>query len=401
MSLIARKAPIRSRLGTFFLNLTSILLLACGSSFQEPVFDGQDPPIGYVYSVPEPTDDGWPTGSLSSVGADSVRFVQLMDQLRQHRDHRIHAILIAKAGVLVFEEYFAGDRYVSPGVGEPIVFTRETRHFQASVTKSITSAAVGIVHDRTLLDLDSPALSFFPSLADLAVGGRKEITLEHLITMRSGLPWDESSASYTDPANDVTQLFYNPNPIRYIFSQEMEAPAGTFFRYHSGATNVLGKVAELVSGQPLDHLVQGALFSPLGIDDFYWELINADLVFASGGLRLRPRDMAKIGELYLREGVWDGEEVISSSWIAETRVPRSTMSYGWADGYGYGWWTRTYSTSAGPIETYFAAGWGEQQIIVVPELEMVAVFTGGTYEGVPYLSPGQIMAVYVLPAISW
>lgn len=92
------------------------------------------------------------------------------------------------------------------------------------------------------------------------MGGREKITLEDLLTMRSGLPWDESSTSYTNPANDVVQLFYNPNPIRYILSKEMEAPAGTFSRYNSGATNVLGKVVEIVSGERLDHLAEEALF---------------------------------------------------------------------------------------------------------------------------------------------
>jgi CubicO group peptidase (beta-lactamase class C family) len=344
-------------------------------------------------------DDGWLTGPLSQVGVDSTRLVQLMGQLRQHRNHLVHAILLVKDGVLVFEEYFPGERYVRPGVGEPVTFNRETRHYQASVSKSITAALVGIAHDRGLLDLSIPALSFFPELADLSVGGREDITLEDLLTMRSGLPWDESSTSYTNPANDVVQLFYNPDPIRYILSREMEAPAGTYFHYNSGATNVLGKVVEIVSGQRLDHLAEETLFTPLGIGDTYWELIREGLVFASGGLHLRPRDMAKIGQLYLDGGLWNGQRVLSGDWIAASRVPRSRVAYGWADGYGYGWWTRTYTTASGLVDTYFAAGWGEQQIIVVPDLHLVAVFTGGSYDDSPYLSPGQMMAGYVLPAV--
>jgi len=376
---------------TFF--LAAFLFFSCDSSPQGP--DGE----AYRYTVPEQVEDGWSTGSLSQAGVDSTRLVQLMEELRRREHHLVHAILLVKDGVLVFEEYFAGDRYLSPGIGEPVLFHREMPHFQASVSKSVTATAVGIVHDRGLLELDAPALSFFPGLAELAVGGRERITLEDLLTMRSGLPWDESSTSYTNPANDVVQLFHNPDPIRYILSKEMEAPAGTWFRYNSGATNVLGKVVEIVSGQRLDHLAADAIFAPLGIQDAWWELIREGLVFASGGLRMRPRDMAKIGQLYLQRGVWNGQRILSEAWVDESRVPRSRLSYGWADGYGFGWWTRTYATGAGLVETYFASGWGEQQIIVVPDLNLVAVFTGGAYEEAPYLSPGRIMAEYVLPAL--
>lgn len=383
--------------------LPFFLLLAvfpgCGKSPEGPVAPGQDDPTEYSYRIPEQVGDGWTTGSLTSVGVDSIPLFQLMNRLYGHPSHRIHAIVLIQDGVLVAEEYFAGERFVSPGVGEYTVFTRETEHFQASVSKSVTAAAVGIARDRGLLSLDAPALSFFPELADLNAGGREEITLEHLITMRSGLPWDESSYGYDDPRNDVAQLFRAADPIRFILSKAMEAPAGTLFHYNSGCTNVLGEVVRAVSGQRLDVLAASALFGPLGIEHFQWDFINGDVVFASGGLWLRPRDMAKIGELYLRDGVWGGDQVISESWISESGVSRSALSMGWAEGYGYGWWTRTYDTQAGPVDTYFAAGWGEQQIIVAPDLDLVAVFTGGSYEQAPYLSPGQIMEEYILPAV--
>ena len=393
-------AFLRSRHATApLLSLLLLLPVSCGGSPQEPQFQGPSGSSGYTYRVPPQAEDGWPTASLATVGMDSVPFIQLMDRLQGVQNHRVHGILVVRNGSLVFEAYFPGDRFISPGVGEPVVFTRETRHFQASVTKSVTSAAVGIVRDRGLLSLSTPTFEFFPGLADFAVGGREAITLEHLITMRCGLPWDESSNSYSSPANDVYQLFHSLDPIGYILSREMEAPAGTLFHYHSGATNVLGKVVELVSGQRVDRLIEEALFHPLGIQDYEWDLITENLVFASGGLYLRPRDMAKIGELYLREGMWNGAQVISGSWVAESQVPRSTMDYGWADGYGYGWWTRSYPTPSGLVGTYFAAGWGEQQIIVVPSLDMVAVFTGGSYDTGPYLSPGQMMSAYILPSI--
>ena len=377
--------------------LAIILLLSCGDS-QGPDWTPSTDSTTYVYRIPDQVGGDWPTASLESVGMDPAPFMELMNRLRRTRDHLVHGILVVKDGRLVFEEYFPGNRWISPGVYEDTVFTRETRHYQASVTKSVTAALVGIAHDAGLLELSDPVLSYFPGLSHLAGGGRDAITLEHLIAMRSGLPWDESSVSYSNPANDITQLFYNPDPIGYILGKEMDAPAGTLFHYNSGCTNVLGKVVDLVTGRRLDTFSVEALFGPLGITDASWDLIRNDLVFASGGLHMRPRDMARIGELYLRGGQWGGVQVLSEAWVAATRVPRSHVSYGWADGYGYGWWTRTYATGWGPVETYFAAGWGEQQIIVVPSLDLVAVFTGGAYDSAPYLSPGQMMALFVLPS---
>jgi len=323
----------------------------------------------------------------------------MMNRIQAQQNHRIHAILLVRNGELVFEEYFAGEKWLSPGVYEPVTFTRETLHYQASVTKSVTAIAVGLARDRGLLDLQVPALPFFPGLSDLATDGREAITLEHLITMRSGLPWDEHTVYYDQPANDIYQLFHNPDPIRYIFDKTLEAPAGSLFHYNSGCTNVLGKVVELVTGQELDSFTAEHLFEPLGIGGYEWSRLNPELVFASGGLWLKPRDMARIGELFLREGRWGDEQLLSSSWIAESVSSRSSFSYGWADGYGFGWWTLAYQTAAGPIESYFAAGWGEQQIIVVPALDLVVVFTGGAYDEPAFRSPAQLMATYIIPSV--
>ncbi len=384
---------------SFPLLLVINLVTGCNTALDDVGY--QVPPVatGYQYSLPDQIAGDWPTGSLISVGVDSVPLIQMMDRIQANQNHRIHAILLVRNGVLVFEEYFAGERWLSPGSYEPTEFTRETLHYQASVTKSVTAIAVGLACDRGLLDLQTPVLSFFPGLSDLATDGREEITLEHMITMRSGLPWDEHTVYYDNPANDVYQLFHNSDPIRYIFDKTMEAPAGTLFHYNSGCTNVLGKVVELVTGQELDSFTEEWLFEPLGISEYYWSRLNSEVVFASGGLWLTPRDMARIGELFLREGRWGDEQLLSNSWVAESVSSRSSFSYGWADGYGYGWWMLTYMTPDGPIETYFAAGWGEQQIIVVPDLDLVAVFTGGAYDDPAFRSPAQLMATYIIPAV--
>ncbi|MCB0314651.1 MAG: serine hydrolase, partial [Calditrichaeota bacterium] len=144
------------------------------------------------------------------------------------------------------------------------------------------------------------------------------------------------------------------------------------------------------------------LFAPLGITDYQCEMLTYQVAFASGGLYLRPRDMAKFGQLYLQHGVWNDEPVISPEWVeASTRetiaVPASENFFpGIISGYGYQWWLGTFPRGNTPF--YFAAGWGGQYIVVFPSLEMVVVITGGSYEtgdgGMFY----RMVNDYILPA---
>ncbi|UCC71480.1 MAG: serine hydrolase [Gemmatimonadota bacterium] len=127
--------------------------------------------------------------------------------------------------------------------------------------------------------------------------------------------------------------------------------------------------------------------------------MRPDFVYASGDVSLRPRDMAKLGQLYLQDGVWDGERVLPSEWVEATASPYFTFTnprHG-HQGYSYGWWPMTEAYGAG---AFAASGWGEQAIIVVPEFDMVAAFTGGSYWDAPLMTYDQMMRRYVLPAIN-
>ena len=377
---------------------TALLLLAvttwltCSSS--------SDPSgLHYAYRVPPQVDDGWETASLASVGMDAGRLIRLMDTLLEAEEHRIHGVLVVKDGKLVFEEYFSGYKFSLAQQGEYIVFDRDTLHNLASVTKSITSALVGIALDRgSIASLNERAFTYFPEYADLSGGGKNEIRLEHLITMTSGLQWDEETYWYPDPRNDIVQLFLVDDPIRFVLAKPLVAEPGTQFHYSGGCTNVLGEIVSKAAFTGLDDFSEQFLFTPLGVTDFEWQYLPGGVVFASGDLRLRPRDMAKFGYMYLSRGTWGEARVLSQNWIDVSTSRHIPLDWGWTDGYGYGWWTQTYATAGGAVETYFAAGWGGQQISVVPELDMVVVFTGGGYYEDPLLSPDEMMRDYVLPA---
>jgi len=189
----------------------------------------------------------------------------------------------------------------------------------------------------------------------------------------------------------------NPGDLnRFVLERPLVTDPGTAFVYSGGLTNVLGEIIGRATGQRLDRY-STSLFAPLGIADFSWYFIRPDYVYASGDLSVRPRDMAKLGQLYLEGGVWQGEQILSDAWVEASASPAFVLERGFDGhtGYGYGWWQKS---SAYGVGAFAASGWGDQAIIVVAELDMVVVFTGGSYWVEPLLTSHEMMLTYILPA---
>lgn len=369
----------------------TLALIAAGCS-------ASGPGDAWVYRQPAQDDDGWETASLAVEGVDQVPLAELMDRLRRNPGHLVEGIVIAIHGKLVFEEYFDGVTH--PTYGEqPIRYTRWTKHCLSSVTKSVTATLLGIAIDRGFItSVDAKALDFFPEMADLDTGQKSAITLKHLVTMSAGLQWDESSYSLRDPRNDLTQWFnFDGDLLRFVLERPMVAEPGTLFTYNGGLTNILGETIRRASGRRLDRFSETYLFAPLGVTDLSWYLIRPDFVYASGDISLRPRDLAKLGRLFLQGGEWNGSRVLSPEWVQDSATPAFPMQpWPGCAGYSYGWWPRSEAYGSG---AFAAEGWGGQALIVMPELDAVVVFTGGSYWRSPLLSSHQMMANYILPAI--
>ena len=350
--------------------------------------DPNDNGVEYTYRVPAQVSDGWETASLADVGMNPVPLIVMMTGLLNQDNHYFHGILVIRNNKLVFEEYFSGEDLNLGGGYVHKNFNRNTLHFQASVSKSFTSALVGIAIDEGLIGgVGDTMFSFFPEYEYLNNEEKNKITLAHALAMASGIPWDESTP-YNDPRNDVRQLFVQSDPIRYVLAKSLIAAPGTQFDYNSGTTCVLGEIVKKQSELSLSAFAEQHLFSSLGITDYAWEMLPHNVTFASGGLYLRPRDMAKLGQLYLQKGIWNGTQVISSDWVDASAeesitVPASeNPGPGFIHGYGYQWWRGTFAN--GNVATYFAAGWGGQYIYILPDLEMVVVITAGAYQGGDY-----------------
>ncbi len=340
---------------------------------------------------------------------DIEPFVRLMSRLHATDNHLIHSILVARDGALVFEVYFDGsdlnlfDENMLTSCTlcmEEKHFTRDELHYAASVTKSVTSVAVGIAMDRGYISgTDAPMVSFFPDYAHLRAPAKDRITVHHMLSMTSGLPFDETTYPVADPRNDAFQLFVTGDPVAFVLGEDVAHTPGTTYEYSSGTTVLLGEILRRSTGQRVPAFAEEHLFTPLGITSYRWAacLGAPDVTFASGGLYLRPRDMAKIGQLMLQDGVWSGRRVLSSRWVQRSvTMAIALMSRGRAYGYGYQWRLGRY----GGFAAFYAAGWGGQYIVVLPELNIVFVQTGGRYAGesVP-LSHDAIIEHYVLPAV--
>jgi CubicO group peptidase (beta-lactamase class C family) len=359
------------------------------------------------YQVPLQTDDGWQTASLASVGMDVTALINLMENLREIGEHRIHSLLIVKDGKLVFEEYFQGDKFNLAQFTGETGFDRNDTHNLCSVTKSFTSALIGIAIDKGLIEsVDQNVFDFFSEYSHLLTNApqKGDITINHLLTMTSGLEWDDETYSYFDPRNDMYQLFNNVNPIRYILSKAIVETPGTIFAYRNCNTNVLGEIVHKATSQRLDKFAEDNLFRKLGITDFEWQMLPNNVVFCSGDLRLRPRDMAKFGYLFLNGGMWKDERVISQDWInisTQKLIDPNNYStnYTWADGYGYQWWVWE-DIHGVEYHAYFASGWGGQWIIVCPSENMVVVSTAGNYYTEMIMPIESILVRFIIPSVS-
>jgi CubicO group peptidase (beta-lactamase class C family) len=325
----------------------------------------------YKYAVPEQLHDGWPTANLRDENFDAALIEDMMERIRSNEYKNIHSVLLIKNGKLIVEEYFPGREED----GHHRAYDRKTRHGIHSATKSVNSLLIGIAIDQKLMaGVDEKISTFFPQYKVVFENNQNEkdsIRLKHLLSMTAGLAWDESTLPYTDARNDHVAMNRSEDPIRYVLERPLIAEPGAKFNYSSGISIVLGEIIHKVSGLRADKFAEHNLFQPLGISDYSWLKYPNGLVQTGGGLYLRPRDMGKIGYLLLNGGRWQGKQIVSETWLRESmkqQAPDRT--------YGYQWWLGQLPVGDRRVVTYGAQGRGGQFILAMPELHLVAIFTG-------------------------
>src|SRR5499427_6902751 len=295
------------------------------------------PPNGC--GLPVARDDGWPVASVNDDKLiDRDALCRMADRLSNTAN--VHAVLVAHSGKLVFERYFRGSDEIPGRIHghrvENVTFDADTLHDMKSVSKSVASLVLGIAIDRGLVgSINDPILSFFLDLSDLRSPEKERIQLLHALTMSMGLKWVEATPATGDYNDDEARMHMAWDPCRYVLGLATTASAGQEFFYNTGALTLVSVIIRKATGRPLDEFGRATLFEPLGITGVEWNRIRGD-TDAGGGLRLRPRDMAKIGQLVLAGGRWAGRQIISKDWIDASTTWKLKATDG--QSYGYLWW---------------------------------------------------------------
>ena len=299
---------------------------------------------------------GWTTTTPEAQGMDSAALAKLIDF---GAANAMDSLLVTRHGKLVAEAYYAPYR-------------AGLRHTVNSVTKGVVGTLTGMaIEDGLLASRDQPVLEFFSERTVANVdASKKAMTLGHLLDQTSGLDWKEKlDASVPE---SLLQLRRSLDWQGFVLDRPMAQAPGAGFNYNSGNSHLLSAILAKKSGGSTLAYAQSRLFQPLGISDVRWRKDPQGIETGGFGLYLQPRDMAKIGYLYLRKGQWAGRQLVPAAWVEQVFQASVDMGFGAAPAYRYanGWWTIPQKRA------YMAVGYNGQLIVVLPEVDVVAVTTG-------------------------
>lgn len=330
----------------------------------------------YQYSPPELLDDGWETADLRAQQIDTSRIYQLFNQLL-HGGHKLHSVLLATDGRLIIEEYFDDQ-------------TVNTRHDLRSATKSITSILMGIaIEEGFIEDIDDPFSKYIqdPTVKKNPDGRKDNITLRHLLSMSSGLDcndWD------TDSKGQEDKVYRKDDWLQYFLDLPLINEPGTVSSYCTMGQVLATEVISRASGMTIDAFAAQYLFNPLNITNVSWGHTSKEkgILPSAKRLYMTSRDMAKIGQLVLNKGKWNEKQLVSEEWLKESTSEKTTIN---GRGYGFLWWKIPFQLEEKIVTSIAATGNGGQYILIIPEMELVAVFTGGAYNSQEDKLPFAIM----------
>ncbi|MBY9000932.1 MAG: serine hydrolase [Candidatus Heimdallarchaeota archaeon] len=317
--------------------------------------------------------DGWENSSFEEVAMNKERIVEMFKYIDKN-NFAIDSVLIVKDGDLVVEEY--------------LTISSETLHPIYSVTKSFTSTLIGIAIEEGYIEsVDQKIIDFIGHVDVPNIDSKENITIAHLLTMTSGIVWNED-ISYHDPENTFRQLYDSSNWVEFVLNQAMEDEPGNTWKYNSGGSHLLSAIIENATGISTLGYADSHIFSTLGFSNYYWEEDPQNICFGGSGLQLLPRDMAKLGYLFLNNGTWDETQIVPEEWVSQASEGKIYLSE--RTDYGYQWWIFPL------LDAYLALGWAGQIICVIPQHDIVAVFTSSLDESeFPFR---ELLADYIIKA---
>ncbi len=350
--------------------------------------------------IPWPTES-WQTSTPAAAGLNPAPLATLHERIASGDFGFVDRMFVVRGGKAVVNERYERD-YKTASAGRDLTphqynyshpdwhpyYQGQDVHSLQSVTKSVTSALIGIAIRRGEIEsLDQKLLSFFQNYDLSKVDARlQQATLDDLLTMRTGIEWHETDRPL-DETNTTIQLEGSDDWIQFTLDQPLDAGPGKKWTYNSGGSHLMSGVIKQATGRFVDEYAEEHLFGPLGIKDYHWKKTPQGFPDTEGGLYLEAEQLAKIGYLYLQDGVWEGERILPEDWVANSVAARVENVNSAGFGYGYQWWRIDRLAGDDPkLEVWAGLGYGGQFLIVIPKLEMVGVVNSWNIFGRPQAS---------------
>jgi len=354
----------------FFLSSLFVLLTSCNHQKPAPV------------APPQPMNDTWEVSTPEQQGFDTLLLKQILQDIPSENP-KLDGLVIVRNGRLVAEQYFNG-------------YAADSLHNIWSITKAVTGTLIGMAVDSGLLSIEDSIVAYLEAYAPVDDPRKSSITIEHLLTMTSGLRWTELGG----PKSEGFQLAFSEDWIRFILARPMDYAPGEKYNYSTGNTLLLAPILKEATGLQARDFAAQRLFGPMGITQFQWDRQSefwtktqsgelpgaelpgkisfrqpfADLTNTGSGLHMRLRDLGKIGQLYLQKGKWETQQLVDEAWIDASIAPHFSNK-----SYGYHW--RMMNLEGQPC--FFATGFGMQRIFVFPKIELVVGTTQHHYTTMP------------------
>lgn len=373
--------------------LALLLMTGCGGGSDKasggvgwgPGPDANQGLAPYSSTNPQDSGDGWTVSTPEAEGMDAQQISTAFERIRNGTYRGVDSVVVVKNERLIAEAYFNG-------------YGEDTLHDLRSASKSITSALVGIAVEQDFLATEETLDDFITGLDGYQNPDPRKASIKvvDLLNMSSGLAcndWDQFSPGQEE------KMYRTLNWIKFVLDLPMEANPGERARYCTGGVILLGHMITIRSGLNLDDFASLNLFGPLGIDNVWWRRSPNTLATGGGGMRLRPRDAAKFGQLYLNDGVWNDQQVLSSHWVEESKKSPATLVTQIPEGYGLLWWKRSFLVRGEMQEAFYASGNGGNYIFLFPEENLAVVFTGSNYNSDLGNQPYEILEELLLPAL--
>lgn len=351
----------------------------------------------------------WPTSTPQKVGLNAAVLDSLHAEITAGKYGNIDRMLVIRRGTIVMDKTYARDydriygdslrsasslnnshdptgpfNYFNPW-WHP-TYRRGTLHTLQSVSKTVASAVIGAAITRgDFPDINTPILKYWDTTTVANLDDRKRrITIRHLLTMSGGFDWNES-IPYSDPNNTAGALEASPDWVKFTIDRPMMREPGTKFNYSSGESALLAHIFFRATGMDIEEYAARHLFAPLGITNWQWKRTPSGTIDTEGGLYLEARDLARIWQLWLQGGRWNGATVVSEAWVRESVTPHiPTSTRAGAPQYGYKWWL--YSNPVQKDKLIWAgSGFGGQFPMAFPDQDMVVVFNAWNITGAPTL----------------